>query len=101
MAKALQGLEVIGSAIAVGATAALLASTGIGIAAIPFLVGASLSVAATGVAMEAGALADALSSNRGSNLTTRQPAANRQIVLGMQRVGGIFIYKSTTGSHHD
>ena len=101
MSKAIQGLEVLGTAIAVGATAALLASTGIGLAAIPYLVGASLSLAAGGVAMEAGAIADALTSNRGTNVSIRQPAANRQIILGTQRVGGVIIYASSTGSHHD
>src|ERR1700730_9895764 len=35
------------------------------------------------------------------NITTRQPAANRQIIYGQQRVGGVIIFKSTTGSHKD
>jgi hypothetical protein len=54
-----------------------------------------------GVAMEAGAIADALASNRGMNITTRQPAAFRQIIYGTQRVGGVMVYESTTGSHLD
>ena len=51
--------------------------------------------------MEAGAIASALTSNRGMNITTRQPAANRQIIYGQQRVGGVMVYKSTTGSKKD
>ncbi len=58
-------------------------------------------VALQGVAMEAGAIADALSSNRGSNITIRQPAGNRQIILGMQRVGGNLIYATTKGNKFD
>ena len=72
-----------------------------GSALIPYAVGLELSLAAQGVAMEAGAIAEALTANRGMNITTRQPAANRQIIYGMQRVGGVEIYKSTTGSHKD
>lgn len=58
-------------------------------------------LALAGLSMEAGAIAGALTSNRGTNITTRQAAANRQIIYGQQRVGGVFVYKSTTGSHHD
>ena len=54
-----------------------------------------------GISDEIGAIANALSSNRGSNITSRQTAAYRQIVYGTQRVGGTIIYRSTTGSHHD
>lgn len=54
-----------------------------------------------GVAMEAGAIASALTSNRAMGITTRQPAAFRQIIYGEQRVGGIMVYESTTGSHLD
>src|ERR1700728_2772412 len=59
------------------------------------------SIAVAGVGMEAGAIASALTANRGMNITTRQTAANRQIIYGQQRVGGVIIYKSTTGSHKD
>src|ERR1039458_4502178 len=52
----------------------------------------------SGAAMEAGAIADALSSNRGMGITTRQPAAFRQIIRGEQRIGGVIVYSSTTGS---
>jgi hypothetical protein len=54
-----------------------------------------------GLGMEAGAIASALTTNRGMNITTRQSASPRQIIYGQQRVGGIMIYKSTTGSHKD
>jgi hypothetical protein len=57
-----------------------------------------VSLAIGGVAMEAGALASSLTANRGMNITTRQPAAQRQVCYGPQRVGGILIWESTTGS---
>jgi hypothetical protein len=65
--------------------------------------GASLmtSLAVGGISMEAGAIADALTQNRGMGITTRQPAAFRQVIYGEQRVGGTIIYQSTTGSQHD
>jgi len=59
------------------------------------------ALALGGVSMEAAAIAGALSSNRGMAITTRQAAAYRQIVYGQQRVGGIMIYQSTTGSSND
>ncbi|SEB40561.1 hypothetical protein SAMN05443244_0317 [Terriglobus roseus] len=97
MSKAITGLAMIGGAIAMGAAAfldpALIAS--------PVYDKIMAELAIQGIAMEAGAIADALMSNRGENITTRQPAANRQMILGMQRVGGTLIYSSTTGSHHD
>lgn len=54
-----------------------------------------------GTAMEAGALADALTQQRGNNITIRQPAGFRQIILGTQRVGGNLIYATTKGSSYD
>jgi len=54
-----------------------------------------------GASMEAGAIADALTQNRGMGVTTRQPAAYRQVIYGEQRVGGVIVYQSTTGSHLD
>lgn len=60
-----------------------------------------VAFAAGSVAMEAGAIASALTSNRGVGITTRQPASFRQIIYGEQRVGGIMVYESTTGSHRD
>jgi len=48
--------------------------------------------------MEAGAIASALTSQRGMNITTRQLVAYRQVIYGQQRVGGVPIYVSTTGN---
>jgi hypothetical protein len=53
---------------------------------------------AGGLALAAGAVADALTSNRGMNISTRQVASARQIIYGQQRVGGVVIYQSTTGA---
>jgi hypothetical protein len=55
-------------------------------------------IAAAGVATEAGAIANALTQNRAMGITVRQPAANRNFVYGTQRVGGVSIFESTTGS---
>lgn len=101
MSEAVKGLEAFGGAAALGGAAFVLASTGVGAALIPFLLKGMAALAMQGVAMEAGALANALTANRGSNISIRQPAANVPIVLGMQRVGGVMIYASTTGSKHD
>lgn len=54
-----------------------------------------------GTAMEVGAIADALTQQRGNNITIRQPAGNRQIILGMQRVGGVMVYATTKGNSYD
>jgi hypothetical protein len=103
LSKALVG------AIEIGAAVGLAAATGGagGILAVAELKGggflADLAVSAliSGVSMEAGAVADALTQNRGMGITTRQPASYRQIIYGTQRVGGIMVYCSTTGSKHD
>jgi hypothetical protein len=97
LGKALQGAAELGGAVALGVGAfldpALLAS--------PLYEKAMWGLALGGVSSIAGAVADALVANRGTNITTRQPAANRQIVYGEQRVGGVMVYASTTGSHKD
>jgi len=103
MSKAIMGAAIL------GIDAGLLFATGgfgiVGIAAIMqgggLLGGLTTSLAVAGVSMEAGAIADALTSNRGANITTRQPAAFRQLVYGMQRIGGVQVYQSTTGGSHD
>src|ERR1700722_9978953 len=59
------------------------------------------AIAMEGVSMEAGAIADALTSNRGESITTRQAAAFRQIIYGQQRVGGMVIKQRTSGSSND
>ncbi len=61
---------------------------------------AALGVAliSMGVTTEAGVIAQALGSKSGLGITTRTPAALRQIIRGVQRVGGTIVYCSTTGS---
>jgi hypothetical protein len=96
---------VLGAAELAGAAgllaADIFATGGIGLFSTPWLATLWGSLAVGGVTMEAGAIADALTSNRGMNITTRQPAAFRQIIYGEQRVGGVMVYESTTGSHKD
>src|SRR5579875_1679752 len=101
MSKAIVGAAELGGAVAIGGLEFLMASSGVGAAAFPLLNKAMFALAAAGIATEAGAIADALTQNRGMGITTRQPAAYRQIVVGEQRVPGIIIYQSTTGSKHD
>ena len=67
----------------------------------PWYFDAMMSLGLGGISMEAGAIAGALTSNRGMTITTRQAAAFRQVVRGPRRVGGVMVYKSTTGRHHD
>jgi hypothetical protein len=96
MSKAIEGAAMLAGAVAVGVAEFALASTGVGIGALPFLTDAMLALAAGGVALEAGAIASALTSNRGMNITTRQPSSPRPIIYGMQRVGGVLVYRSTS-----
>lgn len=91
----------LAGAVAVGGVEFALASSGVGIAALPFLTHVMEGLVLGGISMEAGAIASALTSNRGTGVTIRQPAANRQIVRGIRRVGGVLVYTSTTGSSHD
>lgn len=76
-------------------------TAGIGLFATPLLASMWFGMVGSGLSMEAGAIADALTQNRGMGITTRQPAAFRQIIYGEQRVGGILVYTSTTGSSYD
>lgn len=101
MSKALQGAALLAGAVGVGAAMFLMADTGVGIAALPFMMHIMEALAVGGIAMEAGAIASMLLDNRGMGITTRQAAAFRQIIYGTQRVGGIMVYESTTGSHLD
>ncbi len=98
MSKAIEGAAMLGGAVLDGAAMFLMASTGVGLAALPFMGELMATMVAGGVAMEAGAIAGALTSNRGMDITTRQAAAARQIIYGMQRVGGVMVYQNTTGS---
>jgi hypothetical protein len=103
MSKAVEGAALIAGFAALevfdfmatgGTTSWLIAEWALQYLATPMLLG--------GASLLAGSIADSLSSNRGMGITTRQPAAYRQIILGGDtRVGGISIYESTTGSSHD
>jgi len=97
VSKAIEGAALLGVAAGIFIFAPELA---------PFIAPETLNTlffafAAGGVSMELGALADALTSNRGTNITTRQAAAYRQIIYGEQRVGGVEIYRSSTGDSHN
>ena len=98
MAKAIEGAALIGAAVGMEVGAALYDPW---LLASPMYQHVALGLALGGVSMEAGAIAGALTSNRGINITTRQAAAFRQVIYGTQRVGGIPIYESTTGSSRD
>lgn len=97
MGKVTTGLAMLGGAVALGAAAffdpALVAS--------PFFDKALASLAIGGITSLAGAVAGALTTNQGTSVTVRQPAAYRPIVYGTRQVGGSLIYASTTGGHHD
>ena len=54
-----------------------------------------------GVGEEGGAIADAIAGNRGENISVRQPASPRQVIYGTQRVGGVIVFVSSTGSSKD
>ncbi len=97
MGKALTGAAEIAGAIGMGTLAFFQPE----LLALPGYAEAMYGLGMAGLSNEAGAIADALSANRGQNITTRQPASFRQVVYGMQRVGGTLIYPSTTGSHKD
>ena len=97
MGKALTGAIELGGAVALGAAAfldpVLIAS--------PLYDKAIFALALGGISSEVGALADAITGNRGINITTRQSAGYRKIIYGEQRIGGTLVFNSTTGSHHD
>lgn len=101
MSKAIEGAALIGAGLGLEVLAFALASSGVGIAALPFLTEAGYALATSGVAMEIGAAATALFASQGSGYTVREPAPPRQIIYGEQRVGGVFAYLSTTGSELD
>lgn len=101
MSKAIEGAALLGGAVLDGVAMYVLASTGVGIAALPFLAHVMESLVVGGLALEAGAVASAIIGNAGMPITLRQTAANRQVIYGEMRVGGVIIYESTTGSSHD
>ena len=101
---------IMGAAMIAGAVALTIATGGAGVVTLlPFLAGgfgvSSMALISAlmvgGISMEAGAIAGALTSNRGMNITTRQAASYRQIIRGEQRVGGVEVYRNTTGGKHD
>jgi hypothetical protein len=95
MAKAIIGAAMIAGAIVLAVVPGLQVMS-------PTLMMAAVSaLAGTGVSMEASALAQALADQRGVGITTRQAAGLRQIIYGMQRVGGVNVYESTTGTNGD
>jgi hypothetical protein len=98
---ALCNKAITGAALLAGAAVLSMVVVPAGAAILPYLVGAELGMASQGVTLEAGAIAEALTQNRGMNITTRQAAGARQIIYGQQRVGGLMVYNSTTGSSHD
>ena len=97
MSKAIMGAAELAGAAGLGAAMFLSG----GALANPFTLELMRSLVMGGISMEAGAIADALVHNRGMAITTRQPAAFRQVIYGEQRVGGVLVYESTTGSKHD
>ena len=101
MSKAIMGAAMLAGAVLDGAAMFLMASSGVGLGALPLMTHLMEALVIGGVGMEAGAIADALTQNRAMGITTRQPAAFRQIIYGEQRVGGVMVYESTTGSHRD
>jgi hypothetical protein len=92
MSKAIAGAALLAGA------AVLAFVPGLNVLGTPLLLNLMFSLAAGGVAMEAGAIAEALTSQRGQNITTRMAAGLRQIIYGTQRVGGVILYQSTTGA---
>lgn len=97
MSKAVQGLAMLGGAVALGAAASFdpaLVATGLWEKAL-------VSLVVGGIGDEIGAIADALTQNRSEGITTRQPAAYRGVVYGTRQVPGVMVYASTTGSSDD
>lgn len=98
MSKAIAGAAIIGAVFATDIIGAYLLGPAILNPAFQSLM---QGLVLQGLSMEAGAIASALTSNRGMGITTRQPAAFRQVIYGEQRVGGVNVFESTTGSSHD
>lgn len=102
MSKAIEGAALLGGALILGAF-----TLGVGGVALEAIMNTVMAIhviealALGGVALEAGAIAQAIMGNPGMPITVRQTAANRQIIYGETRVGGVIIYESTTGSSHD
>lgn len=97
MSKAIAGVSMIAADVAIGAAFFLFPPLA---ALAPLALTNSIIVGlfAGGVSMLAGAAADALTSQRGQNVSTRVAAGLRQIIYGQQRIGGAILYQSTTGA---
>ena len=101
MSKAIEGAALLGADAALYA-GLVLGTGGMAIALAPIFNMVAMPLLQAGLSMEAGAIASALTGNRGMGVTTRAAAAYRQIVYGGDlRVPGISIYESTTGSSAD
>lgn len=96
MSKAIAGAAMLAGA--VGAGAIDFASGGV---LTPLMIPVMKALVMGGISMEAGAIAEALTQNRGTSITIRQPAANRNFLYGEQRIGGVSIFQTTTGGNHD
>jgi len=90
MSKAIYGAALIAGA------AATFFTWGAAGAILPLIIGA---MASTGISLEAAAISQALTDQRGMGITTREAAGLRQIVYGQQRIGGVTVYESTTGAN--
>jgi hypothetical protein len=100
MSKAIEGAAMIAGGVLVDA-AIFFGTFGTGAGLVAWLTTVEYTLLAGGVALEAGAAVAALSSTGGAGYTIRQPAPFRQIIYGVQRVGGIFAFISTSGSRLD
>ena len=99
MSKAIEGAALIGGVIAAEVLTAMFDPA---LTVNPAFQKLMFGIAMSGVSMEVGAIASALTSNRGESITTiKQAAAFRQIIYGQQRVGGVLIYRSSTGGTHN
>ena len=96
MGKAITGAVELVGAIGMGA----LAFFDPAVLILPGYANLMFGLGMSGIAAEAGAIASALTSNRGMDITTRQPASPRGIIYGVRRAGGVLIYNRTTGSEH-
>jgi hypothetical protein len=101
MSKAIAGAALIGVAFAatawvggIGGIMALASQGGM----LGLYASATIAIAASGLSMEMAAISNELTANRGQNITTRMVAGLRQIIYGMQRIGGTVVYQSTTGA---
>lgn len=97
MSKAIQGAAELAGAVAMG-VAAFVNPT---LLANPWFMRAWVGLIATGISSEMGAIAQALTTNRGVQITDRRPASNRTIIYGTQMVGGTLVYESVTGHQYN